>query len=419
MKFIKGLITFIAFILLFIAMLYVNPNKTFGLYGIILLVYLSMKMILSFIYSPATKSITKEYEVACVIPTFNENGESLLMTLESILEQTYPIKEIYIVDDGSPDKTGYNTIKEYIKKNPEKCSNVELYSLPKNAGKRHAQSYAFKKSKADVFFTVDSDSYIYPNALEELLKAFEDEEVKAVTGHINAKNRQENLLTQLIDIRYDNAFRVERAAQSVTGNILTCSGPLSIYRREVIVPNLEAYLNQEFLGVKVNIGDDRCLTNFANKIGKTKYQSTALCITDVPNNLKQFLKQQLRWNKSFFRESLNAIKLGKIRPVVALWSILEVSLFVLLTGSFISFLVNAPNYKNIFMIMGLIIVGIFFSSFVRNIHYLVKHPLLFLLSPFYAVIHLFLLNPLRLYALLTIRDVRWGTREKEENSDEN
>lgn len=99
--------------------------------------------------------------------------------------------------------------------------------------------------------TVDSDTYIYPDALEELLKTFNDPTVFAATGHLNVRNRQTNLLTRLTDIRYDNAFGVERAAQSVTGNILVCSGPLSVYRREVVVPNIDRYINQTFLGIPV------------------------------------------------------------------------------------------------------------------------------------------------------------------------
>lgn len=72
-------------------------------------------------------------------------------------------------------------------------------------------SLYFSRSDADVFLTVDSDSYIYPDALEELLKSFNDKDVYAATGHLNARNRDVNLLTILTDIRYDNAFGVERA----------------------------------------------------------------------------------------------------------------------------------------------------------------------------------------------------------------
>lgn len=185
-------------------------------------------------------------------------------------------------------------IEDYIRAHPQECAHVVAHRLPENVGKRHAQTRAFAQSDADVFITVDSDSYIYPDALEELLKTFNDEEVYAATGHLNARNRDQNLLTRLTDIRYDDAFGVERAAQSVTGTMLVCSGPLSIYRREVVIPDLERYTNQMILGVPVSVGADRCLTNYALDLGKTAYQSTARCDTDVPYQLKTYIRQQNR-----------------------------------------------------------------------------------------------------------------------------
>lgn len=302
----KKTLIVLSFIFLISILIYLNMylfgTSTVGIYGVILITYLVIKLGLSFLYEPF-KGNPHDYKVAAVIPSYNEDAESLLETLKSVLAQTYPLSEIYIVDDGSSNTDAIQLIEEYVNREVDICRNVIVHRSLVNKGKRHAQAWAFERSDADVFLTVDSDTYIYPNALEELLKSFNDETVYAATGHLNARNRQTNLLTRLTDIRYDNAFGVERAAQSLTGNILVCSGPLSIYRREVIIPNLERYKNQTFLGLPVSIGDDRCLTNYAIDLGRTVYQSTARCDTDVPFQLKSYLKQQNRWNKSFFRES--------------------------------------------------------------------------------------------------------------------
>lgn len=405
----KKLMTLFLFVMIFAGLGFLEADRALGLYGILLLIYLLAKMGLSFVYKPFTGK-AGDFRVAAVIPSYNEDGDGLIQTLESILDQTYPIEAIYIVDDGSPDETGYQKVLAYVAEHAERCEKVIVHRLEQNAGKRHAQAWAFERSDADVFFTVDSDSYVYPTALEELIKTLNDPTVYAATGHLNARNRDVNFLTRLIDIRYDNAFRVERAAQSVTGNILTCSGPLSIYRREVVIPNLHHYLNQYFLGVKMTMGDDRCLTNYANKLGKTVYQSTARCDTDVPENLRVFMKQQIRWNKSFFRETLVALKLGLKRPMVVFWSSLELILFVLLSYAFFNLLFNNFKAFNATYLL-YVLLGVVLSALARNIHYAVKHPFLFLLSPFYGILHLFLLQPIRMYALFTLRDVGWGTRQ--------
>ncbi|MGT2808285.1 glycosyltransferase [Streptococcus iniae] len=416
MEKLKNLITFTTFIILWVLMIFLN-TYVFGSkgsltpYGILLLIYLTLKMSLSFFYRPY-KGKVGNYKVAAIIPSYNEDGESLLETLKSVQSQTYPIAEIFVVDDGSADKTGIKMIEDYIANNPD-ATNVIAHRLPENVGKRHAQAWAFSRSDADVFLTVDSDSYIYPDALEELLKSFNDKDVYAATGHLNARNRDVNLLTILTDIRYDNAFGVERAAQSVTGNILVCSGPLSVYRREVVVPNIERYTSQTFLGIPVSIGDDRCLTNYATDLGKTVYQSTARCDTDVPFNFKTYLKQQNRWNKSFFRESIISVKKMMQTPLVAVWTVLEVSMFIMLLYSVLDLFVGEAQEFNGLKILAFLTL-IFLVALCRNIHYMVKHPLAFLLSPIYGILHLFVLQPLRLYSLFTIRNADWGTRKAEE-----
>jgi hyaluronan synthase len=354
-----------------------------------------------------------------IIPSYNEKPDAVINTVNSIMAQDYPIHEIFFVDDGSKDQSGYLAIKEMTQTlqeiavaNEEEESHFPkliVHRLEKNSGKRHAQAWAFERATGDVFVTIDSDGYLFPDAVRELLRPLVDEKVMATTGHVNARNREDNLLTRLIDMRYDNAFRVERAAQSVTGNLLVCSGPISAYRSEVILDNLKRYTTQTFLGDEVQFGDDRCLTNFAIERGKTVYQSTAKCITDVPDNIRQFLKQQIRWNKSFFRESLIALKLGLKKPKTLLWVISEMSLWILF-GFALMLSIYLASTTMAWMIFIYYLAYISLSAYARNVFFFLKHPLTFLLAPLYGLIHLVLLFPLRIYALVTIRETKWGTR---------
>ncbi|MGL4523371.1 MAG: glycosyltransferase family 2 protein [Bacilli bacterium] len=381
----------------------------FGVYGMIMLSYLLIKLLLSFHYKPFTGS-PRPYRVSVVIPYYNEDYETVKKTVESILAQTYKAYEIFIIDDGSKDRDTYEKLRTWANAIDVKIpTTIIVHRQEPNAGKRIAQVFAFEHATGDVFFTVDSDGYIANNALYELLIPFNDPEVMAVTGHINARNREDNLFTRLLDMRYENAFRVERAAQSVTGNILVCSGPISCYRREVIVENLEHYRNQEFLGQPVQFGDDRCLTNYAILRGKTVYQSTATCITDVPSSFAQFIKQQIRWNKSFFRESLIAFGIGLKKPKVLVWVILELSLWLIFGVS-----ISVGTYMQ-YDTLGLLLLAYYMfyvsiSSYARNVYYILQRPFMFLLAPLYGIIHLVILFPLRFYALSTLKSNGWGTR---------
>jgi hyaluronan synthase len=163
------------------------------------------------------------------------------------------------------------------------------------------------------------------------------------------------------------------------------------------------------LGEKVQFGDDLRLTNYALLMGKTKYQSTARCLTDVPSSFGKFLKQQIRWNKSFYRETLASMKVGLYRPWVLLWATLEMLLWITFGFSLLFALFHkAVNMGWVILLYYLGYLAL--SAFARNVHYILKRPLTYLLAPLYGLIHITILFPIRLYALLTIKHTGWGTR---------
>ncbi|WP_428908411.1 glycosyltransferase family 2 protein [Niallia sp. Krafla_26] len=395
-------------------------NLTIGLYGSVMVAYLLGKMLLSFKYKEVTIP-PPDLKVSVVIPSYNEAPEAVLGTIESILKQDYPIHEIFVVDDGSKDIEAYEAVlklKYHLSEGTNESSryslsyklpNLIVHRLPENRGKRHAQIWAFERATGDVYVTVDSDCTVFSDAIGELLKPMNDPEVVATTGHVNIRNRTDNILTRLIDMRYDNAFRVERAAHSVTNNVLVCSGPLSAYRREVVMKNLDHYGSQTFLGQQVQLGDDRCLTNYAIREGKTLYQSTARCITDAPTQLIILIRQQSRWNKSFFRESLIALKIGLKKPNVFIWVMLEMFLWIAFGVSLVMAVYIASSTMA-WIIFIYYLAYVIISAYARNVFYAYKRPLTFLMAPLYGLLFLILLCPLRFWALLTLRSTSWGTR---------
>ena len=60
------------------------------------------------------------------------------------------------------------------------------------------------------------------------------------------------------------------------------------------------------MGSKGTFGDDRSLTNFVLKKWGVVYCQKAIATTIVPEKFSIYLKQQLRWKKSWVREGLLA-----------------------------------------------------------------------------------------------------------------
>lgn len=378
-------------------------------------IYLTFKLVLSFFYKPATGEITKEYKISVIIPSYNENPISVISSIKCILAQDYPLHEIIFIDDGSSDKSAYNAVLKLARETNNlnfgrKQPKIIVHQFEQNRGKKEAQLWGFKNSTGDVLMLADSDGYIYPNAIREMLKAFNDEKVTSVVGHISTRNTNDSFITRLQDILYLNAFRVSRAAQSITGSVLVCSGALSMHKRDAIVNNLDEFSKTKIFGIECKCGDDRKLTDLSLKSGgKTKYQSTALCVTDVPTNTVSFFKQQVRWAKSFYVLTLDSLRHAWNKPFMLFWLVSEALIWIIIgTSQFLSLLFLSDNF---FLSLLTFTIGYaILLSFINGVYYISKNPLLYLLTPLFSLVHMLVLFPIRLYALLTLNKKGWGTR---------
>lgn len=211
--------------------------------------------------------------------------------------------------------------------------------------------------------------------------------------------------------RYFVAFKAYKGAEAVFNTVTCCSGCCSAYRRKYVLGVIDDWSKQTFLGVRCTYGDDRSLTNFLLKKGySTLYNPQALSYTVVPDNYKQFFKQQLRWKKSWIRESLIAsCFLWKRNPIMSLSFYVGVILTFLAPIIVLRIIVWYPfvtgNFPY-FYILGLMLMatvyGLYYNIYLRDRNWI--YGVVFAL--FYTFVLIWQLP----YAILTIRDSRWGTR---------
>ena len=132
----------------------------------------------------------------------------------------------------------------------------------------------------------------------------QDPKVGGVAGNVKVYNRSVNLITRMLWVRFVLAFDFLRACQSGYRFVFCTPGALSAYRREAILPILEEWRRQTFLGAHCTIGEDRAFTNLILRQGyDTVYQRTAVVYTTVPETYKGMCRMFLRWDRSNFRES--------------------------------------------------------------------------------------------------------------------
>lgn len=310
--------TFLFFISLYIMLMRYESilssrfNSLLYLYSIMTAIFLLTRYLFGALYRPIPLDPKFTPGVTVIIPCFNEEIW-IERTILSCIDQDYPVDklEVIVVDDCSNDNS-VAVIKDTVEKLHQQSERfktqerVSYITLQKNAGKREALAAGIRKARHELVVFVDSDSFLQPDAIRNLVQPFIDPDIAGVSGRTDVANTYTNSITKMQAVRYYISFRIMKAAEAYFDSVMCLSGPLSCYRKSVVCKNLEGWLNQKFLRQKATFGDDRSMTNLIVKHNRTYYQDTAICSTIVPSRHKTFLKQQMRWKRSWLRESLVA-----------------------------------------------------------------------------------------------------------------
>jgi hyaluronan synthase len=309
------LIFFVAgFIMLMRAesVIYFKFHKFLYLYSILAAVFLLTRYLFGFLYRPQKIDMNFTPGVTIIIPCFNEE-EWIDRTITSCINQDYPIDklEVIVVDDCSTDRS-VEKIQETIgilSKDGARfnvAQRLKYFVQPQNRGKRDALARGVVEAAHELVVFVDSDSFLDPFAIRNLVVPFKDPKMGGVSGRTEVANTFTNALTKMQSVRYYIAFRIMKAAEAYFDAVTCLSGPLSCYRKDIVLEHMDEWINQKFLGRRATFGDDRSMTNFVLRRHRTGYQDTAVCSTIVPNRYKTFLSQQMRWKRSWLRESIIA-----------------------------------------------------------------------------------------------------------------
>ena len=295
------------------SIIYYKYNAVLYTYSLIAAMFLLSRYAFGALYKPVKINPDFQPSVTIIIPCFNEETW-INRTIISCMNQHYPADklQVIVVDDCSSDNS-VQVIKDTIDKIAEAedarmniRDRLSYIVQEKNAGKRAALCRGVDEAKGELVIFVDSDSFLDPYAVVNLVQPFQDPKMGGTAGRTDVANTYTNSLTKMQSVRYYIAFRIMKASEALFDAVTCLSGPLSCYRKSIVLSHKEDWLNQKFLGHKATFGDDRAMTNFVLSEYRTYYQDTAVCSTIVPNKQKVFLKQQMRWKRSWLRESLMA-----------------------------------------------------------------------------------------------------------------
>ncbi len=381
----------------------------FAFYGIAVTAYILSRFALAekFVYSrPGPPYLPS---VSIIIPAYNEE-EFIVKTLQHHINSDYPHDrlEIIVVDDGSTDYTA-GEVMRVIREHPE--TDIKLINFPQNQGKRCALAAGIRAATKEIIVANDSDSFVRPDAVRRIVQPLADKRIGGVTGHADVYNWKENLLTQIQYVRYFVAFRVYKAAESLYDSVICLSGCLAAYPRSVLMRFLNDWEKQKFWGMRCTYGDDRGLTTFVLRTGLSAvYEPQAKTETVVPTSFKGFWKQQLRWKKSWIRETyLLGRFMWKKNPIMSIsfYSNAFLTLFSFVIVIRVFFILPAlESSLPFFYLVGLALVSFVYLAYCNKhgIHQGWIFPILW--SVMYALVLVWQIP----IAFLTLRDSRWLTR---------
>jgi hyaluronan synthase len=308
------LFTFLSVALVFFLRLNSFDGSLFMIYTILVTSYLVFIYAYSYSYKPIP-DLGFRPTASIIIPVKNEE-DAIQNTIIHALNSDYPPDklDVIVIDDGSTDKTE-EKIRELLLNNSQ-SNRITFIKHEINRGKREAMASGMRVAKGEILISIDSDSYVDKDAVKLLVQPFIDKEITAVCGHGNVSNKYKNLLTQIQHAWYQEMFYILKSMESQLDCVNCCSGILAAYRKENVRAVLDEWLGQNFFGIPIIISDDRQLTNLSlrgigklsTREAKVKYQSNAIVYTAAPDNIKQFLKQQIRWRRGSLHGTLFASK---------------------------------------------------------------------------------------------------------------
>jgi cellulose synthase/poly-beta-1,6-N-acetylglucosamine synthase-like glycosyltransferase len=258
-------------------------------FAVVLTIY-SLKIVIYFVLRAKHKAQEKRTRpsqgkagrpaVDIILPMYNEE-KVVIDTIRNLLEIEYEKFSIIVVDDGSTDKS-FDMVKGHFGGHPM----VQLFHQS-NKGKSAALNKGMELSENEIIVTIDADTFVRPDAIENITGYFRDDRVAAVAGHIKVGNRV-NLLTDMQYFEYVAIWDNDRAFSDRINGILIVPGALAAYRRSAV---------KAVGGFKSEvIAEDTELTLrllYNNYI--LRNAAGAVAYTEAPDNLKMFFRQRVRW----------------------------------------------------------------------------------------------------------------------------
>jgi putative glycosyltransferase (exosortase G-associated) len=181
-------------------------------------------------------------EISIIVPVYRSEA-TLGECLESVYNSTYPLDRIRVFlvnNEVGGEGTSFSVFTEVQERFPD----MNMQWLNASQGKSRALNLALYNSKGKYIINMDSDGFLEPHALENLITKFEaNPDLNCMTGAIlivpekikQYKHFFPRLMRNLEFMEYAQAFLAGRSYASEMNRVYTLSGAFSAFRKSAVL----------------------------------------------------------------------------------------------------------------------------------------------------------------------------------------
>lgn len=265
--------------------------------------------------------------VSVLLPVYNEE-KTIRSTVYSLIQLDFNDFEIIIINDGSTDNT-FEILKKEFELHPSERfvpkilphkpvsgiyrSNLfpNLVVLDKENGKKaDALNAGVNASRKDVICNVDADSWLEPDILKQMLRAFvEDEKTIAVGGIVRIANGSVfesgqlkkilapgSFLGKIQVVEYLRSFLFGRIGWSSVDGLIIISGAFAVFDRAAVIETGGYNLDSIGEDIEIVVNMHQHFTD-NEKPYTMRYLPEPVCWTRVPENWHELAAQRNRWQR--------------------------------------------------------------------------------------------------------------------------
>lgn len=237
--------------------------------------------------------------VSVIIPTYNR-VEYLKITIESIVNQTYPNIEIIVIDDGTPNSLNKGLCSEY--------TNVNYIKIINNGGPAKPRNKGISMAKGKYLAFVDDDDIWFLDKIEKQVKILEENpNFGLVHSYCKTINEKGKILKEIIGKPKNKNSKHGDVSMKMIGN-WTVMMPTSFLRKEIV--DQVGLFNEKMKAA----GEDNEFWSRCSFVTKFYFINEPLAYyrihkTNISQNKKNYIEQPLFLkrvlNQQFFKNIIN------------------------------------------------------------------------------------------------------------------